>query len=92
MPFNQRGNAGPPRKAKLAPPAETSHEAIYLKSLGDKQTRVRVKLVDGEMVRGWVEYYDRDMIRLTREDQPNLFIYKHDIIYIEEDGGRRGAP
>jgi host factor-I protein len=60
-----------------------------LKSLGEKQTRVRIKLADGEMVRGWLEYYDKDMVRLTREDQPNLFIFKHDIFYIEEDAGKR---
>jgi hypothetical protein len=30
------------------------------------------------------------MIRLTREHAPNLFIYKHEIIYIAEDNGRRG--
>jgi hypothetical protein len=29
------------------------------------------------------------MIRLTREDAPNLFIFKHDIVYIAEDSGKR---
>jgi hypothetical protein len=29
------------------------------------------------------------MVRLTREDQPNLFIFKHEIMYIAEDSGRR---
>ena len=42
-------------------------------------------------VRGWIEYYDRDMVRLTRDDKPNLFIFKHDILYIAEDGGKRPA-
>jgi sRNA-binding regulator protein Hfq len=49
-----------------------------------------VKLIGGESVRGWIEYYDADMIRLTRENSPNLFIYKHEILYIAEDTGRRG--
>ena len=48
-----------------------------------------MKLADGEMVRGWIEYYDKNMIRLTREDGPNLFIYKHEILYIAEDGGKK---
>ena len=43
----------------------------------------------GEIVQGWVEYYDRNMLRLTRDGQPNLFIYKHEIMYIAEDGGRK---
>lgn len=55
-----------------------------MKALGEKQKPVSIKLVGGEVVRGWVEYYDRDMIRLTREGAPNLFIFKHDILYICE--------
>jgi host factor-I protein len=55
--------------------------------LGEKQKHVRLKLVDGEMVEGWIEYYDKSMLRLTREKEPNLFIFKHDIVYISEDGG-----
>ena len=62
-------------------------EAAYLKALGEKQTPVSVKLLGGETVRGWIEYYDQNMIRLTREGAPNLFIFKHEILYIEE--GRR---
>jgi hypothetical protein len=37
-----------------------------------------------------VEYYDRNMIRLTRENGPNLFIYKTEIAYISE-GGKEGS-
>jgi sRNA-binding regulator protein Hfq len=67
------------------PPEETSEEAAYLKMLGEKQKAVTVKLAHGETVRGWIEYYDKNMVRLTREDAPNLFIFKHEIMYIAED-------
>lgn len=88
MSFN--GQAGPgPRKAKTTPPEETSQEAVYLKSLGEKQKPVSIKLADGEVVYGWIEYYDKNMVRLTREDGPNLFIFKHEIMYIAEDGTKR---
>ena len=80
------------KKSKNTPPEETGMEASYLKALGEKQTPVTVKLVGGESVRGWIEYYDANMIRLTREHSPNLFIYKHEIVYIAEDTGRRGRP
>lgn len=90
MPFHDRGPSGPPRKGKPAPPpVETSEEAAYLKALGEKQKHVRLKLVDGEVVEGWIEYYDKSMLRLTREKEPNLFIFKHDIVYISEEGGRK---
>ena len=79
-------------KAKTPPPEDTQQEAAYLKALGEKQKPVTIKLVDGEVVQGWIEYYDRDMIRLTREGVPNLFIFKHDIVYILEDVPRRAKP
>ena len=79
-----------PHKGKIVPAEDTFEEASYLKLLGEKQKPVSVKLTDGEVVYGWVEYYDRNMIRLTREGAPNLFIYKHEIMYIQEEGQRRG--
>ena len=78
------------KKPKAPPPDETLQEAAYLKSLGEKQTPVSVKLRDGEVVTGWIEYYDHNMIRLTREGAPNLFIFKHEIMYIAEESGHRG--
>lgn len=88
MPLFQPG-AGGGRKPRSAPPEETSEEAAYLKQLGEKKKPITVKLSDGEVLQGWIEYYDKNMIRLTREDQPNLFIFKHEIVYISEDGGKR---
>jgi host factor-I protein len=41
-------------------------------------------------MRGWIEYFDDTMLRLTREGQPNLFIYKHQIRSITEAGRKRG--
>jgi host factor-I protein len=77
------------RKPRATPPEETSEEASYLKSLGEKQKSVSIKLADGEVVQGWIEYYDKNMLRLTREDKPNLFIFKHEIMYIAEETGKR---
>ena len=85
MAFRIPGISNPLKKAKTPPPEETYEEAAYLKSLGEKQRPVQVKLLDGEIVRGWIEYYDRNMIRLTREGAPNLFIFKQEIMYIAED-------
>jgi host factor-I protein len=72
------------RRPKAAPLDSTNQEVAYLKSLSEKQQPVAIKLVDGETVRGWIEYYDRNMLRLTREGQPNLFIFKHQIAYVQE--------
>ena len=85
MPFRQSN------KVKTPPPEETFEESAYLKLLGEKQTLVTIKLQGGDQVQGWIEYYDRDMLRLTREGQPNLFIFKSQIMCIEEGDGKARA-
>jgi host factor-I protein len=80
------------RRTKAPPPGETGQEALYLRSLSDRQVTVQVKLRDGETVRGWIEYFDEGMLRLTREGKPNLFIYKHQIRSITEAGRARRGP
>ena len=79
------------RRSKAPPPGETGQEALYLRSLSDRQVIVTIKLRDGETVRGWIEYFDDGMLRLTRDGQPNLFIYKHQIRTITE-ASRRHIP
>ena len=86
MAYRTAPSANLTHKAKTPPPEETMQEAAYLKWLGEKQKPVSIKLRDGEIVRGWVEYYDRNMVRLTRENAPNLFIFKAEILYISEGG------
>ena len=70
---------------KARAPEQTFEEAKYLKQLIEKGTPVRVKMADGEEVVGIVEYYDHSFIRLTRDGAPNLFIFKHDIKYLQEE-------
>jgi len=89
MPFHPAGAASARRGSKTPPPEETNEEAAYLKNLGEKQRSVNIKLADGEIIHGWIEYYDRNMIRVTRDGKPNLFIFKHDIVYISDDGKKK---
>ncbi len=89
MGFRPQGHLNNAKRGRTPPPEETFEEAAFLKALGEKQRPVRIKLRDGQMVQGWIEYYDRNMVRLTREGAPNLFIFKHEIMYIAEDGGRK---
>ena len=82
------------RHSKGPPSGETGQETLYLKSLSDRQVQVAIKLRDGEVVSGWIEYFDDMMLRLTREGKANLFIYKSQIRSITEStspGARRTA-
>jgi host factor-I protein len=65
-------------------PEQTFEEVKYLKRLIEEHKTVRVKLSDNQEVEGIVEFYDLNFIRITREGQPNLFLYKHDIKYLYE--------
>ena len=75
------------RSKSGVPSGETGQEALYLKSLSERQIQVAIKLRDGEVVNGWIEYFDDMMVRLTREGKPNLFIYKSQIRTIAETSG-----
>jgi sRNA-binding regulator protein Hfq len=65
-------------------PEQTLAEIRYLKQLIEDRTLVRARLTDNTEVEGVIEFYDTGFIRLTREDAPNLFLYKHDIKYLYE--------
>lgn len=65
-------------------PEQTFEEVKYLRHLIDEHKTVRVRLSDNQEVQGIIEFYDANFIRLTREGEPNLFLFKHDIKYLYE--------
>ena len=79
------------RRDKKQPIGDTGQEALYLRSLSDRQIIVDLHLHDGETVQGWIEYFDESMIRLTREGKPNLFIYKQQISTLREVARRKSS-
>jgi host factor-I protein len=89
MAFRAQGKSNDGKHGRTPPPEETFEEAGFLKALGEKEKQVTIKLMDGETVTGWIEYYDKNMVRLTRQGAPNLFIFKHEIMYIAEFGGKQ---
>ncbi len=86
-PTAPRGGGRPPHARRRPPPDSTGAEAAYLAKNKDARTRMVVRLLDGEEVRGVIEYYDRDMIKINRTDGPNVFIRKQHIRYMFEDPG-----
>jgi sRNA-binding regulator protein Hfq len=75
-----------PARKKPAPPEQTHAENFYFVKQMQSRTPVAVVLTDGEILRGTVEWYDRDCIKLTRFGSPNLLLYKHCIKYLYKDG------
>ena len=67
---------------KQAPPEQTNAENYYFIKQMQAKTAMVVVLVDGAELRGWIEWYDKDCIKVNRTDGPNLLIYKHSIRYM----------
>jgi host factor-I protein len=78
--------AGPQPHKKPAPPEQTHAENFYWVKQMQARTPVVVVLTDGETLRGTIEWYDRDCIKLTRAGTPNLLIYKQVVKYVYKDG------
>ena len=72
-------------KAKTKAPEQTFEEVKYLRYLAENEIPVRIRLSSNEEVAGTIEFFDANFIRVTRENGPNLFLYKHDIKYLYED-------
>ncbi len=67
---------------KQAPPEQTNAENYYFIKQMQAKTPMVVVLDDGAELRGWIEWYDRECIKLNRNDGPNLMIYKHSIRFL----------
>ncbi len=74
----------PGKVSQAKAPDQTLEEVNFLKRLIENRVRVCVRLSDNQEVDGIIEFYDTHFIRLTREGEPNLFLYKHDIKYLYE--------
>ena len=88
-PFTPRqaaSHSAPSARKKPAPPEQTFAENFYYVKQMQSRTPVAVVLNDGEILRGTVEWYDRDCIKLTRYGSPNLLIYKQCIRYLYKEG------
>ena len=79
------GGAGGGKKA--APPEQTNAENFYYQKQMQARTPMVIVLRDGEEVHGYIEWYDRNCIKVNRESgEPNLMIYKPAIKYMFKEG------
>jgi len=86
MPRAIHAAAAAVQQKKPTPPEQTHAESFYWVKQMQARTPVAIVLLDGEVLRGVVEWYDRDCIKLTRFGSPNLLIYKQTIKYLYKDG------
>ena len=82
----QHTNGGPIPNKKPAPPESTHAENFYWVKQMQSHTQMAVVLENGEVLKGTVEWYDKDCIKLTRTGSPNLLVFKRVIKYVYKDG------
>ena len=86
----EQGSRGVRRRQN--PPDQTfAEEYYYLKQMASKTSMVIV-LNDGEELKGTIEWYDKEALKVHRFDAPNILLPKHNIRYMfkEEELRRRG--
>jgi len=72
---------------KPAPPEQTNAENFYYQKQMQSRTPMVIVLRDGEEVRGIIEWYDRNCLKINRDSgEPNLMIYKPAIKYMYKEG------
>ena len=72
---------------------QTHAEAFYFQKQMASRTPMVVVLKDGEEVHGFIEWYDRNCIKINRRGQPRVLISKQSVRYMfkagENNNGRR---
>ncbi len=81
---NDRSDRGGGRK--VAPPEQTNAENFYYQKQMQSRTPMVIVLRDGEEIHGLIEWYDKSCIKVNRNGNPNLMIYKPSIKYMYKEG------
>lgn len=84
IPLQQRRPQANGQRRRV-PPEQTNAESFYYKKQMDNKTPMVITLMDGEQLRGTIEWYDKGCIKLHREDAPNLLVLKQNIKYLSKE-------
>jgi len=70
---------------KPVPPDQTNAENFYYVKQMQSKTPMVFVLRDGETLRGVIEWYDKTCLKINRDSEPNLLLYKPNIKYMYKD-------
>jgi sRNA-binding regulator protein Hfq len=74
-----------PNGKKTAPPEQTHAENFYYQKQMQSKTAMVVVLQDDEEIHGVIEWYDKYCLKINRNGEPNLLIYKPSIKYMYKE-------
>jgi host factor-I protein len=72
-------------KKKPAPPYKTHAENYYYIKQMNNRTPMVIELINGEVLKGKIEWYDEKCIKIKCDDESNFIIFKHVIKYMYKD-------
>ncbi|HEX5432263.1 MAG TPA: RNA chaperone Hfq [Bryobacteraceae bacterium] len=78
----QRGANRKDNNKKASPPEQTNAENFYYIKQMQSKTPMTIVLKDGETLKGIIEWYDKGCLKVNRDGEPNLLIYKSYIKYM----------
>ena len=67
---------------KATPPDQTNAENFYYLKQMQGKTPMTIVLKDGEILKGVIEWYDKGSLKVNREGEPNLLVFKSNIKYM----------
>src|SRR5262245_17307893 len=76
--------ARPPRR-KPSPNQQTNAENFYYVKQIQNKTPMVLVLQDGESVKGTIDWYDKNSIRVSRDSEPAVLLLKHYIKYMYKE-------
>jgi host factor-I protein len=78
--------ARPPRRGRQGPSNQSTNAEnfYYVKQIQNKTPMV-VVLQDGENIKGTIDWYDKNSIRLSRDNEPDVLLLKHYIKYMYKE-------
>src|SRR4026209_1622312 len=74
-----------PRAKRPLPNDQTNAENFYYVKQIQNKTPMVVVLQDGESIKGTIDWYDKNSIRLSRDSEPSLLLLKHYIKYMYKE-------
>jgi sRNA-binding regulator protein Hfq len=78
-----------PQQKRSLPPDQTHAENFYYLKQMQNRTPMVLVLKDGEEIRGYIEWYDRTCLKVNREGEANLLVYKDSVKYLFKESERR---
>ena len=79
-----------PQRKKPVPPDQTNAENFYYVKQMQSKTPMVIVMTDGEIIRGIIEWYDKQCIKVHRQNEPNLLMYKPCIKYLYKENNLGG--